>query len=80
MVLTYAKYIELMTALDEHCKCTLPKDKLQDAIFNRYTTKYKSFVAENFKGNKRLFTIRFQREKANNRERKKFRNFMNISL
>ena len=37
MVLTYAKYIELMTALDEHCKCTLPKDKLQDAIFDRYT-------------------------------------------
>ena len=49
MVLTYAKYIELMTALDEHCKCTLPKDKLQDAIFDRYTTKYKSFVAENLK-------------------------------
>lgn len=79
MILTYAKYIDLMSALDEHCKGKLPRDALQNAIFDRYTTKYGSFVSENLDGNKMLFTIKFQKGKNNKRERKKFRNFMNTN-
>ena len=77
MVLSYAKYIDLMSALDEHCKGSLEKRELQSAIFNYYMDKYGSFVAENLIGSKRLFMVKWQRTKQNNRERKTFIKFMN---
>ena len=80
MVLTYGKYIELVSALDEHCNGILEKNELQDAIFDHYMSKYGSFVAENVNGAKRLFTIKLQKAKNNKAERKVFRNFMNEEL
>ena len=80
MVLTYGKYIELLSALDEHCNSTLEKDVLQNAIFDHYTGLYGNFVAENINGVKRLFLIRFQKAKKNKAERKLFRHFMNEEL
>lgn len=80
MVLTYGKYIELLSALDEHCNGTLEKNELQDAIFNHYMSKYGSFVAENVNGAKRLFTVKLQKTKNNKAERKVFRNFMNEEI
>lgn len=77
MILTYIKYIDLMTALDEFSVGKLPRDSLQNAIFDRYTSKYGNFVAENSIGNKELFVTKWQKTKTNNAERKKFRNFMN---
>ena len=72
MVLSYAKYIDLMTALDEHCKGTLERDELQNAIFNHYIGMNRTFVAENMKGSKRLFSSYLQSRTA----RKAFRKFM----
>ena len=80
MVLTYGKYIGLMSALDEHCNGALGKDELQNAIFDHYAGLYGSFVAENINGVKRLFLIRFQKTKNNKAERKLFRHFMNEEL
>lgn len=77
MVLTYVKYIELMTALDEHCKCSLDKRELQSAIFNHYADKYGNFVAENYIGSKRLFITKRGQTKYNKNERKTFIKFMN---
>lgn len=77
MVLTYGKYIELMPALDEHCKSKLQKYELQDAIFFHYGEKYKSFVAKNNKGSKRLFKYYHQDNALNKKEKKLFRNHMN---
>lgn len=77
MVLTYAKYIDLMTALDEFSAGSLLKGELQNAIFDRYTSKYGNFVAENSIGNKALFVTKWQKTKINKAERKRFRNFMN---
>lgn len=80
MVLTYSKYIELLFALDEHCKGKLEKHELQDAIFNHYMSINRTLVAENAKGSKKLFTTQWQGNKNNKAERKKFRNFMNEEL
>jgi len=80
MVLTYGKYIELLSALDEHCNGTLEKNELQDAIFDHYMSKYGSFVAENINGVKRLFLSRFQETKNNKARRKLFRHFMNEEI
>ena len=77
MILSYAKYIELMSALDEYSKGVLDKNELQKAIFYRYADKYGSFVAENLKGSKRLFVTKYQRNRQNKNEMKIFRNFMN---
>lgn len=77
MILSYAKYIELISALDEYSKGVLDKKELQEAIFYRYANKYGSFVAENLKGSKRLFVTKYQRSKQNKNEMKIFRNFMN---
>ena len=77
MILTYGKYLELLSALDEHCKGALEKCELQDAIFDHYMGLYGSFVAENLNKEKRLFKVTFQRSKRNKGERKLFRNFMN---
>ena len=77
MVLSYAKYIDLMTALDEHCKGTLERDELQNAIFNHYIGMNRTFVAENMKGSKRLFSSYLQSRTQTKREKKAFRKFMN---
>jgi len=77
MILSYAKYIELMSALDEYSKGVLGKEELQKAIFYHYADKYGSFVAENLKGSKRLFVTKYQRNRLNKNEMKIFRNFMN---
>lgn len=66
-----------MSALDEHCKGTLERDELQNAIFNHYVGMNRTFVAENMKGSKRLFSSYLQSRTATNRERKAFRKFMN---
>lgn len=76
MVLSYAKYIDLMTALDEHCKGTLERDELQNAIFDHYIGLNRTFVAENMKGSKRLFSSYLQSRTQTKRERKAFRKFM----
>jgi hypothetical protein len=76
MGLSYAKYIDLMTALDEHCKGTLERDELQNAIFNHYVGMNRTFVAENMKGSKRLFSSYLQSRTQTKRERKAFRKFM----
>ena len=77
MVLSYAKYIDLMTALDEHCKGTLERDELQNAIFNHYIGMNRTFVAENMKGSKRLFSSFLQSRTKTKKEIKAFRKFMN---
>ena len=65
-----------MTALDEHCKGTLERDELQNAIFNHYIGMNRTFVAENMKGSKRLFSSYLQSRTQTKRERKAFRKFM----
>lgn len=77
MILTYIKYIDLMTALDEFSVGKLPRDSLQNAIFDRYANKYGNFVAENSIGDKALFVTKLQKTRINKAERKRFRNFMN---
>ena len=77
MVLSYAKYIDLMTALDEHCKGTLEREELQNAIFNHYTGLHRTFVAENIKGSKKMFSSYLQSKTRTNRQREAFKNFMN---
>ena len=76
MVLRYAKYIDLMTALDEHCKGTLERKELQDAIFKHYISMNRVFVAENMKGSKRRFSLQSQSKSKFKRERNAFRSFM----
>ena len=60
-----------MTALDEHCKGTLERKELQDAIFNHYIniSMDKVFVAENMKGSKRRFSLQSQNKGKFKRER-----------
>ena len=77
MILSYAKYIELISALDEYSKGVLDKRELQKAIFKHYTDKYGSFVAENIKGTRMLFTTKYQRSRYNKGVCKIFINFMN---
>jgi len=77
MLISYAKYIDLMSALDEHCRGTLPKRDIQSIIFKHYMSKYGSFVAENSKGDKKLFAIKMQ--KNNDIKRRSFIRFMNES-
>ena len=77
MVLTYGKYIELMSALDEYSEGTHEKHELQSAIFNHYAEKFDSFVAENINGSRRLFKVLYGKSNINKAERKAFRNFMN---
>lgn len=77
MVLSYGKYIELLSALDEHCKGTLEKEALQDAIFKHYTGLYRTFVAQNSIGTKKLFSSYMQSKTKTRNERKVFRKFMN---
>ena len=68
-----------MSALDEHCKGTLHKRELQSIIFKHYMNKYGSFVAENSKGDKKLFAIKMQKNKNNDIVRRSFIRFMNES-
>lgn len=79
MLLSYGKYLDLLSALDEHCKGSLTKAELQNAIFNHYADKYGSFVAENINKVKTLFTIKYQKTKNNKAKRKLFRSFMDQS-
>ena len=65
-----------MSALDEYCKGTLERDELQNAIFDHYIGMNRTFVAENMKGSKRLFSSYLQSRTATKRERKAFRKFM----
>ena len=78
MILTYKIYLQLLTALDEHCNCTLERSTLNNAIFDHYINLYGNFIAENGRGDKRIFSVKHQ---AGNRiikaEKKLFRNFMN---
>ena len=76
MFLSYAKYIGMMTALDEHCGGTLEREELQNAIFNHCISLNRTFSAENLKGSKRMFSSFIQSRKHTNRERKAFREFM----
>lgn len=80
MILTYTKYIELLSALDEHCKGKLQKYDLQDAIFFHYIERDKFLVAENINGFKRLFRYYHQNTALNKKEKKLFRNHMNQEL
>ena len=77
MFLSYAKYIELLSALDEYSNCKLEKADLQNAIFKHYTDKYGSITVENSKGSKLVFTVKYQKQKYNKNLRKQFRNFIN---
>ena len=78
MLLTYGKYIELLSALDEHCKGMVDKFKLQNEIFNHYMSVYNSsFVAENINRDKQLFITSTEKTKRFKSTRKLFRNFMN---
>lgn len=78
MLLSYGKYIELLSALDEHCKGMVDKFKLQDEIFNHYMSVYNnSFVAENINRDKQLFITSTEKTKHFKATRKLFRNFMN---
>lgn len=76
MFLSYAKYIDMMSALDEHCKGVLDREELQNAIFNHCISLNRTFSAENLKGSKRRFSSYIQSKKHTNRERKTFRKFM----
>ena len=77
MFLTYATYIGLMSALDEHLKSTLSKKKLQEIIFNHYTDRDGYLAAENLKGDKKVFYTKFQKNSYNKKARKIFSHFMN---
>lgn len=77
MLISYAKYIDLMSAIDEHCKGTLSKREIQSIIFKHYMVKYGSFVAENSKGDRKLFAIKMQKNKYNDVLRRDFIRFMN---
>ena len=77
MILSYAKYIELLSALDEYSKGKLEKKELQKAIFKHYMEKYGSFVAENSKKTKKLFITKYQRSRYNKGVQKIFISFMN---
>lgn len=65
-----------MSALDEHCKGTLERFELQNAIFNHYTSLNRSFVAENGKGSKRAFYSYLQSKTKTKQQRNAFRRFM----
>lgn len=74
MVLTYAKYIDCMTALDEFTKGTLTKRDLQNAIFKHYI-KEDNIIAENLRGSKRLFVSSTRKSRLKS-ERQSFIKFM----
>lgn len=76
MFLTYATYIGLMSALDEHLKSTLSKKELQGIIFNHYTDRDGYLAAENLKGDKKVFYTKWQKNKYNKRIRKMFVKFL----
>lgn len=76
MILSYAKYIDMMSALDEHCKGALEREELQNAIFNHYISLNRTFAAENIRGTKRIFSSYLQSKTKTNRQRKLFRKFM----
>lgn len=80
MLLSYAKYIELMSALDEHCKGDLEREELQNAIFNHYISLYGVFIAENMKGSKKRFCSYLQSKTKTKRQRNAFRNFMDVGF
>ena len=52
MVLSYAKYIGLMSALDEYSEGKLEKHELQNAILDHYMKMTNTLVAENINGSK----------------------------
>ncbi len=80
MILTYAKYIELLTALDEHTKCKFKRKTLQNYIFHHLMSKYGYFVAENINGikmaiwdsfNKKVFRNHMNQQKIKKKKKKK---------
>ena len=78
MTLSYARYIDLMSALDEYSNSTLEKKDLQDTIYEHYINKYPYFIAENAKGSKRVFFNRDRYSKhVKTTEKKYFRKHMN---
>ena len=75
MILTYANYLGLMTAIDEHTHYMLSRTTIQNLIFKHFA-KDGSFIAENGCHEKKLFYVEFQKMRKNKRVRKTFRRFM----
>lgn len=80
MILTYAKYVALLSALDEHTKRKLKKQTLQNYIFHHLMGKYGYFVAENINGvkmavwdsfNKKVFRTHMNNQKTKKKYGKK---------
>lgn len=58
MLLTYSRYLALLSALDEHTRCTVQKFELQNAIYNHYILEDGYIVAENAARERMIFYSR----------------------
>ena len=72
-MLTYANYIGLMSAIDEHTKYSLTRREIQNLIFKHFI-KYGSFIAENEK-EKALFYAPLDKKSKVKSERQRFIKF-----
>lgn len=78
MLLTYSRSFALLSALDEHTRCTMQKFELQNAIYNHYILEDGYIVAENAVRERMIFYSRnyFGRKSNRSAFRKQFREFM----
>lgn len=78
MLLTYSRYLTLLSALDEHTRCTMQKFELQNAIYNHYIVQDGYIVAENALRERMIFySYHYNCGKSDRTKyRKQFRAFM----
>lgn len=78
MLLTYSRYLTLLSALDEHTQCTMQKFELQNAIYDHYIMQDGYIVAENAFRERMIFYARnhLGRKSDRSKYRKQFREFM----
>ena len=74
MVLTYSTYRKLIFAIDEYTNWEYSKNYITNIIFKHYITRYKSFIAENKIGYKKL--IRVPLHRSISKVMKDFREYM----
>ena len=82
MTLTYGRYLELLSALDEYTNCTLDKADLQRLIYDHFINKYGSFICGNAKSELKLFVKPsvVSKPKKEKKAFKEFITFINQSL
>lgn len=74
MVLTYSTFCNLIFAIDEYTNKQYSKNYITNVIFKHYITRYKSFIAENKVGYKKLIRIPLYRSAS--KVMKDFRRYM----